>query len=193
MDSPKPLETTIDLLNRARNGDAEALDSLIGRYLPPLQRWARGRLPRWARNMADTDDIVQEALVDTFRKIESFEHRGEGALRAYLRQAVMNRIRDELRKAAVRRVEPGVPEDFADPGPSPLEATIGQAALDRYEAALVKLRDAERDVIIARVELGFTYPEIARATGRESPDAARMAVTRALMRLTEEMARERRR
>jgi RNA polymerase sigma-70 factor (ECF subfamily) len=143
--------------------------------------------------MADTDDIVQEALVDTFRKIESFEHRGEGALRAYLRQAVMNRIRDELRKAAVRRVEPGVPEDFADPGPSPLEATIGRAALDRYEAALVKLRDAERDVIIARVELGFTYPEIARATGRESPDAARMAVTRALMRLTEEMARERRR
>jgi RNA polymerase sigma-70 factor (ECF subfamily) len=193
MDSPKPLETTVDLLNRARQGDAEALDSLIGRYLPPLQRWARGRLPRWARNMADTDDIVQEALVDTFRRIESFEHRGEGALRAYLRQAVMNRIRDELRKAAVRRVEPGVPEDFADPGPSPLEATIGQAALDRYEAALVRLRDAERDVIVARVELGFTYPEIARATGRESPDAARMAVTRALMRLTEEMARERRR
>jgi RNA polymerase sigma-70 factor (ECF subfamily) len=191
MDPPKPLETTLELLTRARGGDPAAFDLLLARYLPPLQRWASGRLPRWSRDLADTSDIVQEALVDTFRKIETFEHRGEGALRAYLRQAVMNRIRDELRKAAVRRVKPGIPDDLPDQGPSPLEATIGQAAIDRYEAALARLRDEERDVIIARVELGFTYPEIAQATGRASPDAARMAVTRALMRLTEEMARER--
>src|SRR6185295_20341572 len=97
----------LELLTRSRCGDPAALDLLLARYLPPLQRWASGRLPRWSRDLADTSDIVQEALVDTFRKIESFEHRGEGALRAYLRQAVMNRIRDELRKAAVRRVKPG--------------------------------------------------------------------------------------
>jgi RNA polymerase sigma factor (sigma-70 family) len=193
MDSQEDRETTLDLLTRARAGDSEAVNRLAARYLPALERWASGRLPHRSRDLADTSDIVQEALVDTFRRIEGFEHRGEGALRAYLRQAVMNRIRDELRKAAVRRVQPGIPDHLPARGLSPLESTIGQATVERYEAALAGLRDDERDLIVARVELGCTFPEIAAATGRASADAARMAVTRALVRLTQEMARERKR
>lgn len=92
-------ESTLSLLARVRAGDQQALEALIGRYLQPLQRWASGRLPHWARDLADTPDLVQETLIQTFKKIEGFEHRGEGALQAYLRQAVFNRIRDELRKA----------------------------------------------------------------------------------------------
>src|SRR3954449_3314208 len=107
-------ETTLDLLTRARAGDRHALDRLVGRFLPSLERWARGRLPRWARDLADTSDIVQETLSRSFEKIEGFEYRGEGALQAYLRQAVMNRVRDEIRKATVRKVEPGLPENLED-------------------------------------------------------------------------------
>ena len=91
-------ESTFRLLDRARSGDQEALERLFGRYLRPLQRWARGRLPGWARDLADTDDLVQDTLVQTFKKIDGFEPRGVGALQAYLRQAVLNRIRDELRR-----------------------------------------------------------------------------------------------
>lgn len=184
-------ERTLDLLTRARAGDREAVDRLIGRFLPSLDRWARGRMPQWARDLADTSDIVQETLVRTFQRIEAFDHRGEGALQAYLRQAVMNRIRDEIRKATVRKVEPGIPDEVEDPGLSPLDAAIGSETVERYETALGRLREEEREVIVARIELGCTYAEIASATSKPSADAARMAVGRALARLSEEMARER--
>lgn len=67
------LHSSLTLLERARAGDREALESLIARYLPRLQRWASGRLPRWARDMAETQDLVQEALFQTFKRIERFE------------------------------------------------------------------------------------------------------------------------
>ena len=78
---------------------------------PPLRRWASGRLPRWARDLSDTPDLVQETLFQTFRKINGFEHRGEGALQAYLRQAVMNRIRDEIRRLVERNAQDPLPVD----------------------------------------------------------------------------------
>ena len=40
---------------------------------------------------------------------------------------------------------------------------------------------------MARLELGLTYAEVAAATEKPSSDAARMAVTRAIERLIEEM------
>lgn len=180
-------ESTLSLLTRARAGDEEALNDLFARYVPALQRWASGRLPRWARDLADTSDLVQEALAQTFKKIEGFEHRGEGALQAYLRQAVMNRVRDELRRAQRRPAAVELDESRPDDGLSPLEAAIGTEAVERYEAALQRLTDAERELIVARIELGLTYAEMASALGRPSLDAARMAVGRALVRLAEEM------
>ena len=81
------VDSTLTLLARAQAGDAEALNALIARFLPRLQRWATGRLPGWARDLADTHDLVQETVVQAFRKIEKFEVHGEGALQAYLRQA----------------------------------------------------------------------------------------------------------
>src|SRR5438045_1536488 len=91
-------ESTFELLERVRAGDAGAMDTLLGRYLPRLRRWARGRLPRWARDLTDTDDLVQDTLLRSFKQLQRFEQRSEGALQAYLRQAVINRIRDELRR-----------------------------------------------------------------------------------------------
>jgi len=137
--------------------------------------------------MADTHDLVQETLIQTFKKIDGFDHRGEGALRAYLRQAVMNRIRDELRRASRRPAPEPLDVDVPDPGLSPLEGAIGQEALERYEAALQRLSEMERELIIARVEMGLTYAELATAVGKPSADAARMALGRALVRLAEEM------
>ena len=61
------LHSSVTLLERARAGDRAALESLIVRYLPRVQRWASGRLPRWARDMADTQDLVQETLFQTFK------------------------------------------------------------------------------------------------------------------------------
>ena len=182
-------ESTFRLINRARAGDREALERLFARHLKPLQRWARGRLPGWARDLADTDDLVQDTLVQTFKRIEGFEPRGVGALQAYLRQAVFNRIRDELRRKGRQPDATDLDGLEVDGGQSPLEQAIGHEAVDRYERALDRLKPEEREAIIARVEMGYSYEELAEALGKPTPDAARKAAQRALVRLAEEMKR----
>jgi RNA polymerase sigma factor (sigma-70 family) len=182
-------ESSVELLERVRLGDNEALDRLLKRYVPGLRRWARGRLPRWARDLADTEDLVQETVVRTLRNLKGFQQRHDGALQAYLREAMMNRIRDECRRA-VRR--PGLDElDEAMPGKdlSPLEAAVGSEMVARYEEALQQLRPEDREVVVARIEMGYAYAEIAVMTGKPSADAARVAVARALVRLAECMRR----
>ncbi len=182
-----PGTATMRLVVRARAGDAEALNALFERFGPELQRFARGRLPRQVRGLVDTPDVVQETLLQTFTHLNGFDDRGEGALRAYMRQILVNRIRDEIRRAARRPSGEPVVDEHADTGLSPLEAAIGREGVDRYETALARLKDEDREVVIARVELGLSYPEIAASTGRVSANAARMAVVRALVRLTEAM------
>lgn len=181
---------TLLLLNRARAGDEAALEQLFARYLRPLRRWASGRLPKWARDMADTQDLVQETLLQTFRKMEGFEFRGEGALQAYLRQALMNRIRDELRRFSRRGAPSALDSQAPDMGPSPLEAAIGRQSAERYERALCRLRVEDREAIVARLELGCSYEELATALGKPSAEAARKAASRALVRLVAEMKRD---
>lgn len=185
--------STLDLLTHARAGDEWALDRLITRYLPELTRWASGRLPRWARHAVDTDDLVQETLIQVFQKLEGFEYRGEGALLAYLRQAVLNRIRNQIRWADRRPRSDELAGDLEHGGASPLEEIIGAESVERYEAALARLTHSEREALIGRLELGLTYPELAQALGKPSADAARMTVARAMVRLGREMRNERRR
>ena len=185
--APDDAEATVRLLERARAGDREALERLFTRYGPELRRFAHGRLPAWARDITDTLDLVQETLLQVFKHIDRFDHRGEGALRAYMRQALMNRIRNELRRSnrrpAAAPLVPGTPDE----APSPLEEAIRQQLEDRYDAALGRLKPDERELVVSRVELGLSYAEIAEATNRPTANAARMAVVRALLRLTEEM------
>lgn len=187
------LESTFSLIQRARAGDREALERLFARHLQPLQRWATGRLPKCTRDLADTDDLVQETLVQTFKRIEIFEPRRVGALQAYLRQAVLNRIRDELRRKGRRPDLTELDGLELDRAISPLEHAIGQEAVDRYERALERLQPEEREAIIARVEMGYTYEELAEALDKPTADAARKTAQRALVRLAEEMKRGRER
>jgi RNA polymerase sigma factor (sigma-70 family) len=175
-------ESSVALLLRARAGDATALNDLLQRYLPALRRFARGRLPAALRDLADTDDLVQDSLIQTVRRLDEFEPRHRGALHAYLRVAVLNRIRDECRRAARRPATASL--DGAVAGdPSPLDIAIGHEAMERYEAALERLSESDREALIARVEFGFSYADVATYLSKPSPYAARVAVNRALVRL----------
>jgi RNA polymerase sigma-70 factor (ECF subfamily) len=183
------VERTTDLVDKAKSGDRDALDRLCTRFLPPLRRWASGRLPRWSRDLMDTDDLVQETVIRAVKRMGSFESRHDGALQAYLRQAIVNRIRDEIRRTGRSPATSELDENQRDAGASPLEQAIGHEALDRYEAALARLRPEEREAIVARIEMESSYQEVARALGKPSADAARMTVSRALLKLAEEMNR----
>jgi RNA polymerase sigma-70 factor, ECF subfamily len=183
--------SSVALVVRARAGDEAALNELCARYLPRLQRWAHGRLPLSARGALDTQDLVQNTLTRVVQRIHAFDPRHEGAFQAYVRQALLNQIRDAARSS--HRRGPPDPLDSTQPGsdPSPLEDAIGNEALERYEAALQRLRAQDRNAIVARVELGLSYVEIAVELGKPSVPAAHVAVSRALVRLAQEMARER--
>jgi RNA polymerase sigma-70 factor (ECF subfamily) len=180
-------ESSFDLLQRVRSGDEEALNRLLQRYIPALNRWARGRLPTWARDLSDTQDLVQDTVLQAMKHLQTFRPEREGALQAYLRQALMNRVRDELRRAHRRPHPEELPDAMATKSASPLEEAVGHEALDLYEAALASLREEDREAIIARVELGQTYEEVAAILGKPSTEAARVAVYRALVRLAEKM------
>jgi RNA polymerase sigma factor (sigma-70 family) len=180
---PADAETSVALLQRVQEGDTQALDALVARYRPRLVRWASRRLPAFARDLTETQDLVQDTLLSAFRKIEGLEWRGEGSLQAYLRQALLNRIRMEIRRAH-RKPAPDVLDSREEADlPSPLEQAIGNQALSAYEQALARLRPDERELVIARVEFGFGNDELASAFGRPSANAARMSVQRALLKL----------
>jgi RNA polymerase sigma-70 factor (ECF subfamily) len=182
-------DDTIELLARARAGDRDALDRLFARQIPLLRRWASGRLPQWARDVADTSDLVQESVLKTFKRIESFEPRGEGALQAYLRQALINRLRNQLRRILTRPQQTELESAMPDAAASPLEQAIGRQTLEKYESALDRLSSQDRDAIVSRIEFGMSYAEVAAALGKPSAEAARKTVVRAIERLIEEMSR----
>ncbi len=184
-------ESSFALVQRAHAGDRAACNELFVRYLPRLQRWAHGRLPASARGALDTHDLVQDTFIRVLNRIEDFEPRHEGAFQAYLRRALLNNVFDQIRRT--RRQAPAEPLDSSRPDadPSPLELAIGSETLERYEAALERLKPSDREVIILRIELGYSHAEVADALNKPSAAAAQMAANRALVRLAEEMSRGR--
>jgi RNA polymerase sigma-70 factor (ECF subfamily) len=187
---PPGLESTIDLLRRYRGGDKRALNELLKRNLMPLRRWATGRLPAGARDLRDTEDLVQDTIAKALPKLAEIEYRGEGAVQAYLRQAIANHIRNEYRRANRRPAHFSAKTELVEHGPSPLDQVIGREAVENYERALCGLGDNDKQLVILRLELGYRYQQIADATGRASADAARMATGRAIFRLARAMRGE---
>jgi RNA polymerase sigma-70 factor, ECF subfamily len=184
---PIPLDSTARLLLRIRKGDARAKELLLKRYITALQRFAHGRLPAGARDLFDTQDLVQVTLVRALEHVERFEPQGPGSFHAYLRQALVNQIRDQARRVARSPDRSELPADLTTPERSPLERAIGRDALERYDSALARLSQEQQEAVVLRLELGFTYEEIAEAIGSPTANAARMLVTRALARLAETM------
>ncbi|MFL6281509.1 MAG: RNA polymerase sigma factor [Vicinamibacterales bacterium] len=183
--------SSVALLVRAKNGDEAARNELCARYLPRLRHWAHGRLPDWARDHLDTEDIVQDTLMQSVRRLDAFIPEHDRAFCAYLCEALRNRLRDAMRRAV--RKPPGTPLEDGLPtsSPSPLELAVGEQTLRRYEAALNRLREPDRELIVGRVELGLEYSELAALVNKPSQTATRVAVSRALLRLAAEMGIER--
>ena len=78
-DRPVGMTNTIELLERFKRGDEEAVSLLVERSIPPLKRWARGRLPQWARSLAETQDLVQNAVLRALPHLKTFEAKHPGA------------------------------------------------------------------------------------------------------------------
>jgi RNA polymerase sigma-70 factor (ECF subfamily) len=138
----------------------------------------------------DTGDLVQETLMKAFVGLDKIEVRGPGIFQAYVRKAILNRIRDELRRGR-NRTDATPTEHIVDRAPSPLEHAIGADVVDRYERAMAQLSEEERRLLHLRIELDYSFEEIAMMLERTGPDAVRMAARRAMSKLSKIMGHER--
>jgi RNA polymerase sigma-70 factor (ECF subfamily) len=181
---PSPSATAI-LLTRARTGDIDAREELFGRFVPILRRWAHRRLPGGARDLNETMDLVQMVILRALNRLDHFEARGEGAFLAYLRQILLNVVRDEARRSSRRGVQSTLDETLVSPHASVMERMIGVEQMERYQRAVDRLQPEQREAVLLRLEFGYTYEQIAEAIGKPSADAARMTVVRALAVLAE--------
>jgi len=184
-------EPTEQLLQRIRAGDPAARQRLYDRYLPVLQRWAHGRLPHYARDINDTEDLVQISLLRALERLQEFEERGSGSFLAYLRQILLNQVRVELRgrRRHGEKVDLEALEFAQMHAASAVETLVGAERLRAYEEALAKLDRRLQELVVLRIEFGFSFQQIAAEVGG-TPDAIRMSLSRALRGMAETFARE---
>lgn len=198
-ESCRGLEETIVLVRKAQDGDRSAIESLFERYLPRVRQVVALRLGYAARQFAAYEDLVQDAMIRVFQKLDCFEERSEGSFRNWVAVCVGNSVRNSLRKENSARPGGGrivsIPERedglatsiFRDKGPGPTTMYRGQELFDRIEEALLKLAPAEREVILLRKFCEMEYVEIAKTMAFPSEVAARKAVSRAVALLEEQV------
>lgn len=181
--SPPASEPTQLLIVRVRQGDLLAREALVKRFLHPLRRWAHGRLPSKARGNGDTEDLVQISVMRALSRIEQFRNGGKGSFLVYLRQILLNELRDEIRRGNRNPDAVEIDEELVDKNmPSPVEMVVGQDCLSHYERTLGTLNKRQQRMIVMRVEFSMSYAEIALALG-ETPDGVRMMIARAMLKL----------
>jgi RNA polymerase sigma-70 factor, ECF subfamily len=184
-------DSTNDLLARAQSGDEAALSALLERFLPRLKRWVRGRLPDWCRDLADTDDLVQDAVMRTIKHLPVFEPRGDAALEVYFRRVLLNRVREEIRRSRPQAFQSASLTEHLTAPRSAFGAADDQCLRLQYETALETLAPDDRVAVVGRLELGYTFAELAEALGKRTPDAARKHTQRAVSRLVDRMRNDR--
>ena len=162
---------------------ASRAEQWLGLLLPMLVRWTHRRLPARARRRMDSGDLIQEALIGALQHLPELEGHGPDALRAYVQQSIRNRIRDEIRRCDKVEVAGGDAAEAADETSSPLDRAISNQDQERYRAALARLSAGDRELVVGRLERGLTYDQLATASGKASPDAARVATRRAVDKL----------
>lgn len=179
--------TTGQLIRRVHAGDEAAREALFARCLPLLQQWAHGRLPGYARDLSDTNDLVQVTLIRALNRLDAFEFQGTGSFLAYLRRILLHAVRDEIRRTGRRGPSTTLNEREAPAAdPSPVEELVGREELARYESALARMPLRQQETLILRIEFGMSFPDIAAETA-STPDAVRMMFHRAKDRLAAAM------
>ena len=175
------------LLARARDGDPDAQDQIVRRYTTLLRRWGHGRLPRVAREQADTEDLVQITLMKALGALGTFEPRWDGAFTMFLHKVFTNAMLDEINKALGHPFRSELPEHLPGVEKSQTRALYEREVFEAYREALQKLPADQQRAVVLRMELGYSHQELAEALGSASADAARMFFSRAFKRLLEEV------
>jgi RNA polymerase sigma-70 factor (ECF subfamily) len=192
-----PSESITQRVQRANRGDATALHQLVADHLPWIEAQVRRRLSPVARRDGDTQDFVQEALLDVLRDGPRFCIDDPAAFRALLARIVENNLVDRVRylHRAQRdcRRQRGLPSDSViqldAPRRSVTEPPVHAARSEQQEwlrLAVELLPADDRAVIRLRDWDGLTFPQVGEKLGI-AEEAARKRYRRALPKLAEKL------
>src|SRR5678816_526771 len=101
----------------------------------------------------DTEDLVQEALIRSLERLETFQGQEGPSFLAYVMQAIRNKIVDEIRRVDRRGERVEVDAEIPDDQPTPLDACLRRETEMMYRAAVAQLKPAQQDLVIGRYEL----------------------------------------
>ena len=194
---PFSIQETATLIQAARKGSDDAIDTLFRRYWPIVLRIVELRTKTRIRGDPGAEDIAQESLVEAFEGLGRFEQRSDGDFRNWLARIVENNIRDDYRRKHAQKRGGGRVRRFADLNESSLSesvfagndptpsANIREAELEqRLEHVIAhELPEDEREVIILRRICLMSYEEIAVSMGHAGPSTSRSLYSRAMKRL----------
>lgn len=191
-------EEFLDLLNRARDGQNDAIGRLLQWYLSYLTILATTQLDRRLRRRINPSDLVQETMLAAHRDFRDFRGNSQNELLAWLRQILIHTLhrafakhvkagkRDIRREVSIDQISNRLEESACNlaamlPGQDDSPSGPMQARESAVELAdqLNKLRPQYRDVIVYRVIQGLTFDEIGEQMDR-SGGAVRMLWLRAL-------------
>lgn len=150
-----------ELAERAKNGDAKALDELLEHFLPMVYRFVSMRL---GANRADLDDVVQETLIAAASSIGSLRAERDGAVPAWFLTIARHKVADHFRRLPAPTEE--MDHQTSTGGPDVHEIVTGRDRDRRLREAMRDLTSDQEDVLVLRFVLGFDLNQTAAITGR---------------------------
>jgi RNA polymerase sigma-70 factor (ECF subfamily) len=169
--------TDLELVDKATNGDGRALEALVERYAPRVNRLASQLMG----DLEEARDAAQESLVKVCTRLKQF--RGEAQFATWLHRLVVNTCRDRMAFQRVRRAEPLDLDEHAldEQGDLSNLAVLTDLRHDLAEA-LSRLSSDQRIAVVLRDSFGLSYKEISRVA-RMPVGTAKCYVHRARARL----------
>jgi RNA polymerase sigma-70 factor (ECF subfamily) len=177
------------LLQQAKSGSPEALNTLYERCAGRLLALIRLRLGKDLRSRLESRDILQATLLKSLEHLDELKGDETRSLMAWLARIAEHEIRDcadfhhRQRRDAAREM----PIDDEAPLPALTRSALSRVILDeqaaQLEAALESLPGPYQEVILLRKFEELSFADIGRRLGR-SEDACRMLLARAMTALT---------
>ena len=187
---PDDLATTIRLLRQARQGDRTALDRIFERYSPRVRRIVALRLGIPVNEFSVAEDLVQDALMRAFEKIDQFEERSTGSFYHWMSTCVASSVNLHFRKEGAAKRGAGVVRVLGEVGlsasifssdkPGPHTRAERAELEERLERELLDMKPHHREAIVLKHLCGMTAEEVADNMGFTSAATARKVVQRAM-------------
>jgi len=163
--APILISKTEPLLERARLGDELAWQAILEKYQVMLLVRLELEMPGFLRQCLSPEDVLQEAFLKAFEKIDSFHYEGEGSFRRWLRRIAQNELKNQIRswrveRESARRAAGHALEDLPGAGPTPSQVLV---RIDEHVHALEKMRDLseeDQDLISMRFFEDLSWEEI---------------------------------